>query len=318
MATTTHVIGDYTAANSIDGSTNYLLIQPGSSSTAYNKINRNVLLGVTGQPMDISSVQSVTNKSLDNSNTLAIRDDRFTLQDSGDVTKQAQFQLSGITTGTTRTYTLPNASSTLADIATAQTLINKTLTSPAITGGTIDQSTITVDAIAGHTTSNTGTAYGIAITGGTISSAALASGAVTFSKIGQDSSFAWGSYTPTTTGLTLTGGTLKANYIQLGKTVTFKVSFLLGSGSAVTGSPTFTLPVPATSFYAVNSGMIGLSNFVNTGSADYLGSVRLNSTTACGVLIIGSSGLSTAVSSSAPFSFTSGSLIVLQATYEAA
>jgi hypothetical protein len=41
-------------------------------------------------------------------------DSNFTLRDDVDNTKQAQFQLSGITTGTTRTYTLPNVSSVLA------------------------------------------------------------------------------------------------------------------------------------------------------------------------------------------------------------
>lgn len=124
------VIGDYTAAIGIDGSTNYLLIQPGSSSTAYNKINRNVFLGVTGQPVDISSTQNLTNKTLDNTNTVTLKDTLFTIQDDGDVTKQARFQLSGITTGTTRTYTLPNASVTLADTSSAQTFSNKTLTAP--------------------------------------------------------------------------------------------------------------------------------------------------------------------------------------------
>lgn len=48
-------------------------------------------------------------------------DNLFTLQDDGDATKKGQFQLSGLTTATTRTWTMPNASTTLAGLAVAQT-----------------------------------------------------------------------------------------------------------------------------------------------------------------------------------------------------
>ncbi len=54
-------------------------------------------------------------------------DTAFKLQDNGDATKQAQFELSGITTGTTRVVTLPDANGTLVLAAATQTLTNKTI-----------------------------------------------------------------------------------------------------------------------------------------------------------------------------------------------
>ena len=45
----------------------------------------------------------------------------FALKDAGDATKVAQFSLSGLTTGTTRTFTLPNTTSEIAVLAGSQT-----------------------------------------------------------------------------------------------------------------------------------------------------------------------------------------------------
>lgn len=157
-------------ANSIDGLNDFIPIYT-ASATATQAINRRVFLGVTGQPADTTTAQTFQNKTIDNTNTFSIKDSLFTLVDDSDTTKKAQFQLSGITTATTRTYALPNASSTLADIATAQTLTNKTLTSPTINTPTITNATITQDSVVGNAASTTGTVYGISVTTGAISSA---------------------------------------------------------------------------------------------------------------------------------------------------
>jgi len=61
-------------------------------------------------------------------------DDNFTLQDNADTSKKAQFQCSGISGSTTRTFTFPDASTTLVGTGATQTLTNKTLTSPVIDG----------------------------------------------------------------------------------------------------------------------------------------------------------------------------------------
>lgn len=177
------VIGDYSAAITIDGTTHFLLIQPGNSSTAYKKISRNILLAITGAPVGDTDSQALTNKTLGNTNTITLKDTLFTLQDDGDATKQVRFQLSGITTGNTRTLTVPNASVTLASLTGTEALTNKTLTAPVITNGSITGTTITTDAIVGQSASTNGTVYGLAITSGTIAAAGIATSAVTTAKI---------------------------------------------------------------------------------------------------------------------------------------
>lgn len=72
-----------------------------------------------------SATANLSNKTLDNTNVITIKDANLTLQDDTDTTRQAKFQLNGITPGNLRTYTLPDADTTLVGSGTGQTLTNK-------------------------------------------------------------------------------------------------------------------------------------------------------------------------------------------------
>jgi hypothetical protein len=151
----------------IDPTADVLEIVDVSTNASY-KITRNQLLGITGSPVGTSDAQNLGNKTIGNSCVITVKDGSLTIQNAADTTKQAMFSLSGITTGTTRTYTLPNYNATFASLAGVETLTNKTITAPAITGGTIDNTAITVDSISGHTSGSIVSVAGLSISSGVL------------------------------------------------------------------------------------------------------------------------------------------------------
>lgn len=86
-----------------------------------------------GTVTTLAATQSLTNKTLTGTtNTISLASNKFSLFDNTDNTKLIDFNLSGITTGTTRTITVPDGNLTLVGLTNTQTLTNKTLTSPVI------------------------------------------------------------------------------------------------------------------------------------------------------------------------------------------
>jgi hypothetical protein len=95
---------------------------------------------------------------LADSSGATFQDSIFTIFDNADTTKKLKFEVSGVTTGTTRTLMVPDASTTLVGTDAIQTLTNKTLTAPVISTitntGTVTLPTAT-DTLVARTTTDT-------------------------------------------------------------------------------------------------------------------------------------------------------------------
>lgn len=296
----------------VDRAADYLYIVDTDASTS-NKVTPNTLLGITGTPVGTSDTQTLTNKTLTSPTittpTLTVNDSSLTIQDNSDTTKKLQFQLSGITTGTTRTITVPDADTTLVGTGTTQTLTNKTLTSPTITNPTL-----TVDTISEFTSAN-----GVNIDGLLIKDGALPAGSITPANLtsGTGSSWAWQSWTPTLTNIS--GGTLNySKYIQIGKMVFVKFKYTL-AGAGMGSAPTMTLPITAaadTASSETGETFPGTVSLINSATNYYQGSVMQRSTTVVGFRTDTSELLP--VNATLPFTWGTNDYIMATFFYEAA
>jgi hypothetical protein len=102
--------------------------------------------------------QTISSKTLDNSNSATFVDTNLTIEDDGDLTKKVKFDATGVLPSTTATFQTPNASDTLVGVAASQSLLNKTITDATndlsadrLTSGTVPDARISSGSVTQHT-----------------------------------------------------------------------------------------------------------------------------------------------------------------------
>lgn len=205
MTYTAGQIPNYSPISAIDRANDLLEIVDISGNATFNVTPNNLMGITTGAAVSTTMTQTIQNKTFDATNIFTPSDTNWTMQDNADATKQMQFQLSGLTTGNTRVLTVPDRSSTIATLGGNQTFTgNNSFTGSSWSGGTIDNATVTVDAVSGHTSSNTGTIYGVSVTAGKFAGSSISNGTVGPSQLGTGATSNTVSTLQTTNSVTFT------------------------------------------------------------------------------------------------------------------
>ena len=128
----------------------------------------------------------------------------------------------------------------------------------------------------------------------------------------------WTTWTPTWANLTVGDGTVVARYSQINKVIHMRVVVVFGSTTSISGSVTFALPVTASSTASTTGH--GVAQFGDAGSSQYLGVVRLATTTTAQLVVPNTSGTYptfAGLSSTVPFTWANTDTIDVTLTYEA-
>lgn len=273
------------ASSTISGVTlgnnlNALTIGTGLSGTSYNG-SAAVTIAIDSTVATLSGTQTLTNKTLTDSTTF--------FQDETDNTKKLQFQLSEISTATTRTLTIPNVNGTIITSGDTGTVTN-TMLAGSIANTKLVNSSLTVGttsiALGGTATtlagltSVTSTAFVGELTGNASTATALKN-ARTINGVSFDGT---ANITVAADANTLTGTTLASGVVNSSLTSVGTLSSLAVSGSATIGTDltvTGNLTVNGTTT-TINSTIVAVDDI-----AIELGSVAApNDTTANGGGII--------------------------------
>jgi hypothetical protein len=193
-----------------------------------------------------------------------VSDAVFSLVNDADPTKKALFSLSGITTGTTRTFTLPNTSSELAILAGTQTFTgNKSFSGTLTASGTVTVSAASASIGTATTTATYGMGTGATTTGVTKTvnlGTGGASGSTTVVNIGSATAGAGGTTVVNTPTVTFANAVTQVGMPQANLTAQ-----LLGLGGATADSTNrLSMNTPAV---LLNNAGAGIEATVNKAAA---------------------------------------------------
>jgi hypothetical protein len=132
----------------------------------------------------------------------------------------------------------------------------------------------------------------------------------------------WTAYSPTLTNVTLgTGGAISAAYARIGRTILFRIRIVLGTGGALTGTMTATLPVAATADHFAGNHLIGHCTYADATGGTFYGPAELNTATTLRPRALGSAGTwanQDLINATQPFTWAVSDVLTINGAYEAA